>query len=808
MNEPINIWGVTVTIEDAAKFAPVVRFQPKEEYYPCSIDYLLSGSTLVLGNNQEIPQPSQTDLYNARNNPAAYLRIGESVWGGEPRNANLVTAPMYVCPQVPEDGSFVDFNYFSLWAFNGPQAVWVRTSKWNVVSSFDCALPNFAMHEGDVEGVVVRVKPDFSEIIHVAYYAHGDATYYYPNQLLFADAQQHHPLVHCAIFSHASYNPRDTVRFARDKESFKVTVETEEVPSATLFFIDDISTGDVIWQPFTQSGGQSLPNGRLVFIGFDPDVDHPINNQPWVSFKGDLGEKRDNKFVGPIPIRAKLTKYQYRYFGVGVRIADLTGLIPEKYKRSAGPDGFGKRPEQMVITQPNPIPTDVALIVSKLNPTYVVGLDPENETGPVTMQPLPLNQAPHYNHEWLRRTLSKGYRYEFISEATNTAAGVPVDSPADTCVTLFPAAQPNDGTVWTMAGDDRAALRPAYNPDLNMASRVQDYKDQPVCIQEWESGGTPQETWGVVPIIQGVSRPGLICMYKSYSFLDLTLWWTVFDPATGTWFPDAAVGPGAYSWVAPALVWFNDGICAVYADPSQQLQYMYLDLSNNLWSASQPIGRIWSSATPALAAYKNALFCVHKGADGDKRLLWTVSEDYPWSPDKPFPFGTTNTAPALAVFPDKDSCERLCCVYCDDDAVMHWTLFDDDQQNWVDDRPIDLGPEVDGVASVAVTIFNRVMYCVYTDLNQQLGWAVYDPRTNTWSPGKPFGGEMSTRAAASLAVFDGTLYCAHVGAKSDVDLYWTKLDPATGRWIQDAPFSFGCRSFSGPALLALRLPTP
>jgi hypothetical protein len=48
VNAPITINGLQVTIEAAAKFAPVVRFHPKEQYFPCSIEFLLSGRACCL----------------------------------------------------------------------------------------------------------------------------------------------------------------------------------------------------------------------------------------------------------------------------------------------------------------------------------------------------------------------------------------------------------------------------------------------------------------------------------------------------------------------------------------------------------------------------------------------------------------------------------------------------------------------------------------------------------------------------------------------------------------------------------------
>ena len=148
MNAPITINGLQVTIEAAAKFAPVVRFHAKEQYFPCSIEFLLSGSTLVVGTTEKL-QPTFDDLYAARQRSRCALRIDPSAWPGMPPQNNVIPAPMYVAPQVAPDQSFVDFTYYFLSAFNGPQAAWVNVNGHLPLTSFDCAIEQFAFHQGE-----------------------------------------------------------------------------------------------------------------------------------------------------------------------------------------------------------------------------------------------------------------------------------------------------------------------------------------------------------------------------------------------------------------------------------------------------------------------------------------------------------------------------------------------------------------------------------------------------------------------------------------------------------------------------------
>jgi hypothetical protein len=442
INEPLTINGLQVTIEDAAKFAPVVRFHAKEQYFPCSIEFLLGGSTLVVGTTETL-QPTFDDLYAARHAADAHLRIDPSAWQGMLPQNDLIPAPMYVAPQVAPDKSFVDFTYYFLSAFNGPQAVWVNVETGIPLTSFNCAIEQFAFHQGDVESITVRVTPDFAKVVHVGMSAHGDYTYYLPDEMAFATGT--HPLVNCAVFSHASYNSLDTSHFIHpsDRTEYKVLLDAFDLAwpgvasAGRLDFMDDISWGDVTWQPFSVSGGQTTPNGQLVFIGFDGSIDNPINGQTWASFQGDLGQTRANKYTDIIPIREDLNGAQKLAFGVGGPLAEYLGAIPAEYKTGNGPDGFGKRLDRMLIANPVDLVKQNVLVMSRLSPVFALGVDPSNPTGDVTLQPLTLGVPPAFYHHWTQ--VSYGHNTSpivLINNGTGMAAGVATGSGAGTNVGL------------------------------------------------------------------------------------------------------------------------------------------------------------------------------------------------------------------------------------------------------------------------------------------------------------------------------------------------------------------------------------
>ena len=63
-------------------------------------------------------------------------------------------------------GEYIDLEYFFLFTYNGPQTARVRIP----AASFRRTLPSFAEHEGDIEGVRMRVTPDCKTIIHMYVY--------------------------------------------------------------------------------------------------------------------------------------------------------------------------------------------------------------------------------------------------------------------------------------------------------------------------------------------------------------------------------------------------------------------------------------------------------------------------------------------------------------------------------------------------------------------------------------------------------------------------------------------------------------
>lgn len=805
INEPLTINGLQVTIEDAAKFAPVVRFHAKEQYFPCSIEFLLAGSTLVVGTNETL-QPTFDDLYAARNASDAHLRIDPSVWHGmAPRN-NLIPAPMYVAPQVASDKSFVDFTYYFLSAFNGPQTVWVNVAGDIPLDSFDCAIEQFAFHQGDVESITVRVTPDFSKVIHVGMAAHGHYhTYYLPDELAFVTGT--HPLVNCAVFSHASYNSLDSSRFIHpsDRTEYKVLTDVFDLEwmglnAGRLNFMDDISWGNVTWQPFSVNGEQTAPNGQLVFIGFDGSIDNPINGQTWASFQGDLGQSRTYHYTDVIPIRESLNDAQKLAFTVGGPLAEYINAIPEELKVGNGPDGFGKRPDRMMIAAPVDLEQQSVIVASRLSPVFALGVDPDNPTGDVTLQPLTLGVPPAFYHHWTQVSYGRDTSpIVLINNGSGMAAGVIAGSGVGTNIGQVPANHLGVGAKWGVvsgsSGSAPVGLQSVYNRELFIDAHTPNFWGPPVSLEK-ESGERGRDAqWGLVPIVPGRSMLALVSMYRSSH--DDTLWWSAFDPVSLTWMPDAPIGQGMSAASGPGLAMLSGQIFAAYRGTDSQLWWTAYDGDNRQWMKNLPFGQgMTTSATPALAVLGGTLYCVHRGFNDEG--LWWSTFDVPsgtWTKNRAFGQGmSAQSGPALAVLNGV-----LYCVHRGNDNGVWWTTFDPATGTWAKDRSFGGGAKTQGVA---LAVLDETLYCAYRGMDQNLYWTVFVPSLSAWKPSRAFGPHLSSSAAPSLAVCGDWLYCVYK-AEDGQHLWWTRFSHATDAWSDTSQFNFDIRTQDVPAVISV-----
>jgi catechol 2,3-dioxygenase-like lactoylglutathione lyase family enzyme len=309
-----------ITAEQAARFAPIVNFHQFEQFFPCSIDWLLQHSTLKDSSNASfsIKNPTQADLLN-RFQDNYHLDIDPEAYAGQPLDNGTVVAPMYVSAQ--EWDNCIEISYIMLYAFQGGQTSRGLPSG----NHFNCIVNDYGKHQGDLEWVSVLVSKDFSRVIGVGFEAHGDVSYYPPGQY---PSEGEHLLVRVALNGHGCRNGQ-----GKNDNDWLYTYELADIMGT----VDIITKSGVAWRPHEQQNG-------LIIIGLD-DQDNPLNDQVWAKFKGRLGKHLDNSLTGATDVdgRTGLNDFQWGW----VKSVDWIGQILTKIPRDAysgdAPEGPGAR---------------------------------------------------------------------------------------------------------------------------------------------------------------------------------------------------------------------------------------------------------------------------------------------------------------------------------------------------------------------------------------------------------------------------------------------------------------------------------
>ena len=331
LDDSITVNGVTVTLEQAARVAPILLLHPAETYLPCSAEYLLEDAVLVTEDGAQIQHPTPADLQAHRGSQARLL-VDPAHFGGEPLQGQAVQAPMYVSVQVAPDGQTIDLNYLFLYAFNGAQTVRVRVPR----ADYNCVLPHIAEHGGDLECITVRVSADFQTIHFVRTEAHGhNAFFTRPGEEV--EFENGHPLVYCAYNNHANFNVR-----GNPSEGW-VTDTHASALGFGVDFINMVSRSGPRWQPFAENAsGQAVPNGQLRFVGVQNGA--PVTDQTWAAYAGRIGEHHRNVFVGATAVGGGPLP------GVRRRLADMltrailsTGAVTHRLETDGIP-ALGDRP--------------------------------------------------------------------------------------------------------------------------------------------------------------------------------------------------------------------------------------------------------------------------------------------------------------------------------------------------------------------------------------------------------------------------------------------------------------------------------
>ncbi|MFI5831378.1 sialidase family protein [Streptomyces sp. NPDC051578] len=245
---------------------------------------------------------------------------------------------------------------------------------------------------------------------------------------------------------------------------------------------------------------------------------------------------------------------------------------------------------------------------------------------------------------------------------------------------------------------------------------------------------------------------------------DTNLWWTVFEPDKG-WSTDE-VFPAHGSAGHPALAVFKDKLYCVhrgYGGNDADLWWT-VHTPDRGWSPDNKFPAHGSASGPALAVFQDKLYCAHRG-NTDANLWITSFNGTSWSADRQIPSTGSSTGPALAVFDGK-----LYMVFKGNSDTNIWWTSTSNGTNWTSPQAI---PNHGTGANPALAVFNGKLYCVTRGTTDaDLWWTTFNG--STWTTPRKFPAHGS-REGVGLAVFKGKLYCVHRG-NTDQSLWWTAFD--------------------------------
>jgi hypothetical protein len=150
----------------ANRYAPIVRFHPKEPYFMCTVDWYLQRGTLCGLNGYKKSAPAVSDLPTGNTDDGKYwLEMTEDAKKGD-----LATARTYVHAWWQQGNGYTDLQYWFCYGYNGPGTL----NASNPFNSNDISLAPLGEHWIDWEQMTVRIKNETQEVLGVFLSQHGE----------------------------------------------------------------------------------------------------------------------------------------------------------------------------------------------------------------------------------------------------------------------------------------------------------------------------------------------------------------------------------------------------------------------------------------------------------------------------------------------------------------------------------------------------------------------------------------------------------------------------------------------------------
>ena len=347
--------GRVYTNAQVAQFAPIAFYHPAEHYFPLSIHSLTAASAL-LELNLTLPNPYVPILPVGQVTPATlgmpayrvvsddnasgsyFLNVSADAYPGTPLNTDgTVSAqvPMYFSVQqlTPDtvrhasNANDLVINFFFLYAHNGAQTI-----RYTVLDDTRLAIAHsLAMHQGDIETLLVVVDADMTAVRCVGGSAHGKTNFGSGQALLGM-----RPLVYVSLEGHALYTGTD-VSFNPSAGYTGFTSLDAPVSVGDALAIDVIDlygVGGARWAPTVAS---------LHHIGLDAQGGSLHHSDSWVQFNGRLGFNyvTDVNTCEYLQCLGQCGPY-HTLVNAGFQ-ALACDVVPAEARSSNGPESFGRK---------------------------------------------------------------------------------------------------------------------------------------------------------------------------------------------------------------------------------------------------------------------------------------------------------------------------------------------------------------------------------------------------------------------------------------------------------------------------------
>jgi len=241
------------------RWSPVIYFNKNEEYFPCSIEWLLNQSELVENKNVINSSPTNLDLYNIaqkydfinmtedlvlnfKTSPTGTI---DTIHKGQ--KDDLKDVPIYAYSRKSTTNDNILLTYMQIFGYNGTYSI--------------LHLVNSGHHDFDLEHLTVELSPDGKTLIRVFYGAHGvkDGRWIDAKDVPLQDVNGVQKIVAYSAYHGHGFYP------------------TTGAAIRIYGLANDIISKDIEW----------IPNVSVVYERTNPKFDK--NTMGWIVFPGRLG---------------------------------------------------------------------------------------------------------------------------------------------------------------------------------------------------------------------------------------------------------------------------------------------------------------------------------------------------------------------------------------------------------------------------------------------------------------------------------------------------------------------------------------